>query len=87
MGLEPIPSLDIEMDEIQNELQKKMVQEIQCVVCQQFPYKPKECKECNKLFCKYCQLALGQGAQKEIEAFNSPEAEPQPSRANKFNDN
>jgi len=33
MGLEPIPSLDIEMDEIQNELQKKMVQEIQCVVC------------------------------------------------------
>ena len=28
MGPEPIPSLDIEMDEIQNELQRKMVEEI-----------------------------------------------------------
>ena len=28
MGGEPIPSLDIEMDEIQNELQRKMVEEI-----------------------------------------------------------
>ena len=33
MGPEPIPSLDIEMDEIQNELQRKMVEEIQCVIC------------------------------------------------------
>ena len=56
MGPEPIPSLDIEMSEIQNELQRKMVEEIQCVVCFQFPYKPLECKKCNKLFCKYCQL-------------------------------
>ena len=54
MGPEPIPSLDIEMSEIQNELQRKMVEEIQCVVCFQFPYKPLECKKCNKLFCKYC---------------------------------
>ena len=33
MGPEPIPSLDIQMDEIKNELQRKMVEEIQCVVC------------------------------------------------------
>ena len=33
MGPEPIPSLDIEMDEIQTELQRKMVEEIQCVIC------------------------------------------------------
>ena len=58
MGPEPIPALDISMDEIQNELQKKMVEEIQCVVCNQFPYKPLECRSCNKLFCKYCQLQL-----------------------------
>ena len=56
MGPEPIPSLDIQMDEIQNELQRKMVEEIQCVICYQFPFKPLECKKCNKLFCKYCQL-------------------------------
>lgn len=61
MGPEPIPSLDIQLDEIQNELQRKMVEEIQCVVCFQFPYKPKECKSCNKLFCKYCQLQLMRG--------------------------
>lgn len=28
MGTEPIPSLDIQVDEIQNELQRKMVEEI-----------------------------------------------------------
>ena len=28
MGPEPVPSLDIEMDAIQNELQRKMVEEI-----------------------------------------------------------
>ena len=28
MGAEPVPSLDIEMDEIQNELQRKMVEEV-----------------------------------------------------------
>jgi len=28
MGPEPIPSLDIEVDEIQNELQRKMAEEI-----------------------------------------------------------
>ena len=59
MGPEPIPTLDIAMDEIQNELQRKMVEEIQCVVCQQFPYKPLQCKVCNKLFCKYCQVQMG----------------------------
>ena len=67
MGPEPVPSLDIEMDEIQNELQKKMVEEIQCVMCGQFPYKPMECRKCNKLFCKYCQLQLGQGGQQISE--------------------
>ena len=51
------------MSEIQNELQRKMVEEIQCVVCSQFPYKPKECNKCNKLFCKYCQLQLASEAQ------------------------
>ena len=54
MGPEPIPTLDIEMSEIQNDLQRKMVEEIQCVMCLQFPYDPLECKNCNKLFCKYC---------------------------------
>ena len=44
MGGEPIPSLDIEMSEIQNELQRKMVEEIQCVMCLNFPYSPLECK-------------------------------------------
>lgn len=60
MGGEPIPSLDIEMPEIQNELQRKMAEEIQCVMCLNFPYSPLECKSCNKLFCKYCQLQLHQ---------------------------
>ena len=64
MGPEPVPSLDIEMDEIQNELQRKMVEEIICVVCGQFPYKPMQCRDCHKLFCKYCQMQLGQGASK-----------------------
>lgn len=72
MGPEPVPSLDIEMDEIQNELQRKMVEEIMCIICQQFPYKPLECKYCNKLFCKYCQLQLGQG-QTSPEDFESPQ--------------
>jgi hypothetical protein len=56
MGPEPIPQLDIEYSEIQNELQKKMVEEITCCMCQQFPYSPLECRKCNKLFCKNCQL-------------------------------
>ena len=66
MGPEPIPSLDIQMDEIQNELQRKMVEEIQCVMCFQFPFKPLECKSCNKLFCKYCQLQLKKGMGAEM---------------------
>ena len=33
LGPEPIPSLDIDMDEIKNELQKKLAEEIQCAVC------------------------------------------------------
>ena len=48
-----------------------MVEEIQCIICQQFPYKPMECKKCNKLFCKYCQLQLGKG-QGGAEDFESP---------------
>jgi predicted nucleic acid binding AN1-type Zn finger protein len=58
MGMDPIPQLDIEMDEIQNELQRKMAEEIHCTMCGNFPYQPQECKNCNKLFCKYCQLQL-----------------------------
>ena len=54
MGPEPVPSLDIEMDAIQDKLQRKMVQELQCIVCAQFPFQAKECLNCNKLFCKYC---------------------------------
>lgn len=33
MGPEPIPTLDIELGEIQNELQSKMVDEIICAMC------------------------------------------------------
>lgn len=72
MGPEPVPSLDIEMDEIQNELQRKMVEEIQCVICGQFPYKPLECAKCNKLFCKYCQMQLGQGNQSQLDDLEGP---------------
>lgn len=35
-----------------------MVEEIRCVMCNNFPYEPKECKHCSKLFCKFCQLLL-----------------------------
>ena len=63
LGPDPIPSLDIQMDEIQNELQRKMVEEIQCVVCFQFPFKPMECRKCCKLFCKYCQLQIKKEAE------------------------
>ncbi len=72
MGPEPIPTLDIEMSEIQNELQRKMVEEIRCVKCQNFPYAPMECKNCNKLFCKYCQLQMQSGQEREID-LNDPE--------------
>lgn len=54
LGPEPIPSLDIDMDEIKNDLQRKLSEEIHCAVCYQFPYKPMQCKVCHKLFCKYC---------------------------------
>ena len=70
MGPEPIPSLDIEMSEIQNELQRKMVEEIRCVKCQNFPYAPLECRKCNKLFCKFCQLQMRNGYQDD---FGSPD--------------
>ena len=33
MGEDPVPSLDIEMDAIQDQLQRKMVEELECVVC------------------------------------------------------
>lgn len=58
MGPEPIPAIDIEFDEIQNELQKKLVDEICCVMCKEFPYMPLECKACHKIFCQNCQLLL-----------------------------
>ena len=63
MGPDPIPTLDIELSEIQNELQAKMVDEIICAMCNQFPYSPLECRRCNKLFCKHCQLQLSAGKQ------------------------
>ena len=56
MGEEPIPALDIEKSEIQNELQLKMVDEIQCINCGAFPGEAMECKSCNKLFCKKCLI-------------------------------
>ena len=58
MGPEPIPTIDIEFDEIQNELQKKLVDEISCYMCKEFPYMPLECKACHKIFCQHCQLTL-----------------------------
>ena len=39
-----------------------MIEEITCVMCQQFPYSPLECKRCNKLFCKHCQLELNKAS-------------------------
>jgi hypothetical protein len=39
-----------------------MVEEITCVMCSQFPYSPQECKRCNKLFCKHCQLELNRAS-------------------------
>ena len=55
MGPDPIPTLDIEMSEITNELQIKIIEEIRCIKCQKFPYSPKECRNCNKIICKKCQ--------------------------------
>ena len=76
MGPDPIPQLDIEIDQIQNELQRKMVEEITCVMCQQFPYSPKQCRKCDKLFCKHCQIELqrGNGAAQnsELDPSSSP---------------
>ena len=54
MGPTPIPSLMIEIDEIQDQFQKMMAQEIQCVVCKEFPHKPLECSSCHKMICEYC---------------------------------
>jgi hypothetical protein len=74
MGPEPVPTLDIEMPMIANELQRKMVEEIQCVMCLNFPFQPMECKKCNKLFCKHCQQWLLGGAGKHNEDdFADPE--------------
>lgn len=76
MGPEPIPSLDIEMPMIMNELQRKMVEEIQCVMCLNFPYMPMECRKCNKLFCKYCQMQLKQ-SQHESSYFEDLLSDPE----------
>lgn len=69
MGPDPIPVIDIEYSEIQNELQKKLVEEIQCYSCSQFPFMPLECKNCYKIFCQNCQIQMskaggGQGPQR-----------------------
>lgn len=61
MGPEPIPTLDIEFDAIQNELQRKLVEEIYCVACGQFPFSPMQCRKCDKLFCKNCVDDLNKG--------------------------
>jgi hypothetical protein len=54
MGPDPVPCIDIEEDEIQNELQRKLVEEIKCTMCGNFPYMPLECKTTKKLYCQYC---------------------------------
>lgn len=72
MGPDPTPQLDIEVPEIQNELQKKMVDEITCCMCQQFPFSPLECKNCNKLFCKHCQIQLQQGTGPNVAPHQTP---------------
>ena len=75
MGPEPIPTLDIEMPLIANELQRKMVEEIQCVMCGNFPFDPMECIKCNKLFCKHCQEQLSGAEGKHNEDdFADPDA-------------
>ena len=51
LGADPIPAIDIELEEIQNELQRKLVSEILCEKCGTFPYMPRECKQCHKIFC------------------------------------
>ena len=73
MGPEPVPSLDIEMPLIANELQRKMVEEIECVMCGNFPFSPLECRKCNKLFCKHCQNQLlgASGAHNEDDTADS----------------
>ena len=76
MGPEPIPCLDIEMSMILNELQRKMVQEAQCVMCLHFPFQPKECKKCNKLFCKYCQKQLNGELGHNEDDFANPGQDP-----------
>ena len=58
MGPQPIPHLEIEVDEIQNELQIKLVEEVSCISCHSFPFDPMECRSCNGIFCKYCQVHL-----------------------------
>tara|TARA_B110000305_G_C19388534_1_gene613563 strand:+ start:594 stop:959 length:366 start_codon:yes stop_codon:yes gene_type:complete len=51
-----------------------MAEEIQCVMCLQFPYEPLECKNCNKLFCKYCQIQLQQSDDlSKLEPHNEDE--------------
>lgn len=52
-----------------------MVEEIQCVMCLNFPFAPMECRKCNKLFCKHCQeqlMGAGAGAHNEDD-FADPE--------------
>lgn len=73
MGPEPIPSLDIEMPLIANELQRKMVEECVCVMCGNFPFSPLECKNCNKLFCKHCQQQLLGASAHNEDDFADPE--------------
>lgn len=70
MGPDPVPQIGIEMEEIQNDLQIKLVQEIACVMCNTFPYMPLECRHCHKILCQYCQIQIHKNplqAQEDID--------------------
>ena len=55
---EAISKPDLAVHDNQNDLKEKLAEEITCVMCGNFPYSPMECRRCNKLFCKNCQLEL-----------------------------
>lgn len=55
-----------------------MVEEITCVMCQQFPYSPKQCRKCDKLFCKHCQVELMRGS--GVNSSDDPNSSPRNGR-------
>lgn len=86
IGEDPVPSLDIEMDAIEDKLQRKMVEELQCIVCSQFPFKAKECYSCKKLFCKFCQIQLLEGNTLKIKAPSVDDSKVIQKKANSYQD-